>query len=247
MAASFANFSPGALILGHERCETCHSNCNLPISQFPKRVLEISLRRGEPVKLVELGGLHAPCVALSYCWGSSAKTNIRTTTSTISNHLRSIPSSSLPLLFQDVILICRALKIRYLWIDSLCIVQDSKDDWELESAKMVDIYSQSHLTIAASAFADPHTSIFSDRTLHILAEELTNVARLADSNIDDDNIKKAWKDIVSEYSRLNLTSEKDRLPALSGLAAKFSNLSQEEYTAGIWTNMLPQALLWEVK
>jgi hypothetical protein len=52
-------------------------------------------------------------------------------------------------------------------------------------------------------------------------------------------------DIVSEYSRLELTLESDRLPALSGLAAKFLNSSLGEYIAGMWTHMLPLCLLYE--
>jgi hypothetical protein len=42
------------------------------------------------------------------------------------------------------------LKLRYLWVDSLCIVQDSKDDWNAESARMASIYRNSILSIAAS-------------------------------------------------------------------------------------------------
>jgi hypothetical protein len=41
------------------------------------------------------------------------------------------------------------LDVRFLWIDSLCIVRDDPSDWELEASKMASIYSASYLTIAA--------------------------------------------------------------------------------------------------
>jgi hypothetical protein len=40
--------------------------------------------------------------------------------------------------------------IEYIWIDCLCILQDSKADWEHEAARMADVYSNAYLTIAAS-------------------------------------------------------------------------------------------------
>jgi hypothetical protein len=50
--------------------------------------------------------------------------------------------------FKDAIVVARALGIRYLWIDSLCICQDDYNDWEREAAKMGSVYSNSYLTIS---------------------------------------------------------------------------------------------------
>ena len=55
--------------------------------------------------------------------------------------------------FQDAIEVVRKLEFKYLWIDALCIIQDSKSDWENESAKMNDVYECSYLTIVATAAA----------------------------------------------------------------------------------------------
>jgi Heterokaryon incompatibility protein (HET) len=55
------------------------------------------------------------------------------------------------MVFQDAVRVCRRLGIRYLWIDSLCIIQDSKDDWELESSKICDYYENSYITISAAS------------------------------------------------------------------------------------------------
>lgn len=58
--------------------------------------------------------------------------------------------SDLPLTFQDAVIISRVLGVRYLWIDSLCIIQDSEEDWVEESNRMGDIYENSLLTISAT-------------------------------------------------------------------------------------------------
>ncbi|PMD16994.1 HET-domain-containing protein, partial [Hyaloscypha hepaticicola] len=89
-------------------------------------------------------------IALSHCWGKGEGI-LTTTTSTIEERRREITWSSLPKTFQDAISITRALEIEYLWIDSLCIIQDDHLDWQAESVKMADVYSQSYLTIAATA------------------------------------------------------------------------------------------------
>jgi hypothetical protein len=52
-------------------------------------------------------------------------------------------SESTTQLFQDAISVTRALGIRYLWIDALCILQDSVKDWEQESANMAAVYTNS--------------------------------------------------------------------------------------------------------
>jgi hypothetical protein len=61
-----------------------------------------------------------------------------------------IAFESLPALFQDAVVATRNLGIPYLWIDSICIIQDSKQDWEAESAKMGSVYRNAYVTIAAS-------------------------------------------------------------------------------------------------
>ena len=55
-----------------------------------------------------------------------------------------------PATFRDAIKVARALGTRYLWIDSLCIIQNDREDWERESSRMGDIYEKAYLTIAAS-------------------------------------------------------------------------------------------------
>jgi hypothetical protein len=74
-----------------------------------------------------------------------------TTSLTLLNWLEGIFFQSLPKNFQDAVIITKSIGIRYLWIDSLCIIQDNPKDWELESANMGKVYLPSTCTIAASA------------------------------------------------------------------------------------------------
>ncbi|KAL9121473.1 MAG: hypothetical protein Q9187_001964, partial [Circinaria calcarea] len=56
--------------------------------------------------------------------------------------------------FADFIGITQRMYVRYVWIDSICIIQDSKEDWEKEAAQMASVYSNAYYTIAASLLAN---------------------------------------------------------------------------------------------
>ncbi|KAF2827045.1 hypothetical protein CC86DRAFT_291575, partial [Ophiobolus disseminans] len=62
----------------------------------------------------------------------------------------------LPKALQDAVVVTRGLGIRYLWIDVLCIIQDSPDDWQVESSNMAAIYSNAYIVISADFSADCH-------------------------------------------------------------------------------------------
>jgi hypothetical protein len=91
-------------------------------------------------------------VCLSHCWG--LKPQLITTKKTLSDYEKEVSWGVLPATFRDAITVSRRLGIRYIWIDSLCIIQDSPADWARESAKMADIYANSYLTIAAASSKD---------------------------------------------------------------------------------------------
>jgi len=71
--------------------------------------------------------------------------------------------NGIPKTFADAIQVGRALGIRYLWIDSLCIIQDSPDDWRHESSRMASIYEHAWCGIAATKAANSSEGLFSDR------------------------------------------------------------------------------------
>ncbi|ORY19521.1 heterokaryon incompatibility protein-domain-containing protein, partial [Clohesyomyces aquaticus] len=125
-------------------------------SYFPTRLLDLGqqLLSSEPPKLVETkNGIGtefcSPAYAtLSHCWGNSQP--LRLLMQNKLQHLQGIPLSALPRVFSEAMTVCRNLGIRYLWIDSLCICQDSEEDWAQESALMGAIYSHAILNIAAT-------------------------------------------------------------------------------------------------
>ncbi|KAF3031213.1 hypothetical protein E8E12_001177 [Didymella heteroderae] len=95
----------------------------------------------------------------------------------------------LPKTFQDAVEVTRAIEIRYLWIDSLCIIQegDGGKDWDQESIKMEDVFSQAYCTIAATSAANS-CSGFLDRTLRtesILIQPEIGARFYISTDIDD--------------------------------------------------------------
>lgn len=104
-------------------CTREHTLCGAAsTSRLPKRVLDLTakIQDGRAV-LYESYGERALYVALSHCWGSSQI--IQTTKATIGTFRCGIELWSLSKTFQDAVYICRRLGVRYLWIDSLCIIQ----------------------------------------------------------------------------------------------------------------------------
>ncbi|KAF4460514.1 HET-domain-containing [Fusarium albosuccineum] len=133
---------------GHDRCIRKEK------TPLPTRVVRIdprddSLRLHEP-QPDETGAY----IALSHCWGSPDRRPIRTTKDTVSQMEESIPSSSLSAVFQDAVWLCQQLEVYDIWIDSLCIIQDDGLDWEIESARMAQYYSNAELTISAESSPD---------------------------------------------------------------------------------------------
>jgi Heterokaryon incompatibility protein (HET) len=76
--------------------------------------------------------------------------------------MTAIDLNSLPKTFQDAITTTRALSIDYIWIDSLCIVQDDVEDWEREAANMAGIYESAEVTIAAAWGSNGSCGCFHD-------------------------------------------------------------------------------------
>ncbi|KAK5662458.1 hypothetical protein OQA88_8369 [Cercophora sp. LCS_1] len=95
-------------------------------------------------------------LALSHRWGDpdSQGKKLVTTKGNIDDHHRGVPIEDFPLTFRHALEVARYLGIRYIWIDSLCIIQDDEEDWRAESAKMGDIYEKAYATLFAERAAN---------------------------------------------------------------------------------------------
>ncbi|KAB5583005.1 heterokaryon incompatibility protein-domain-containing protein [Coniochaeta sp. 2T2.1] len=140
-----------------DECISNHPACRQDASAgtLPTRVIEVLPPSGtDMVRLHVIAGREtdARYAALSYCWGK-AQTCL-TTSTTVQTHKAGIPLASLHKTIRDAVLTTRELGIPYLWVDALCIIQDSDSDKAVEIAKMGDIYTNAAVTISAAGARD---------------------------------------------------------------------------------------------
>lgn len=141
---------------GQIRCSKNHKRlpCSTQPSGFaPKRLIRISPDTAS-LRLIESSAVTGPYATLSYCWGGAKPPS--TTKANLSTRLHDIPVHSLPVVFNQAIQLARNLGILYMWIDSLCIIQDSIEDWEAESQKMSLYYKNGSMNIAAGTSDNPY-------------------------------------------------------------------------------------------
>lgn len=305
-------------------------------TQNPLRLVEIqSDARGNAtsIRVIHTDGHNYQYAALSYCWGKAQPGDSRpwqTTYATLDSHLQGVNRQHLPQTLQDAIFICQKLRISYLWVDSLCIIQDSTSDWETEAAKMSSIYLGSLLTISLSASVSAESGCFDhaaqpvfdfedtfwmnidtkmrdgrssrlhinyeptypspfdgevlrgvlgqrawalqehimpQRTLYITSKQLLwecRHCRLSEDNypqeqgdllypicdygfpLDATAVIEMWyRRVVEDYTRRQLTYEKDKLVAISALARATYLNRHIGYVAGLWRDCIVPGLLWE--
>ncbi|KAM0796128.1 heterokaryon incompatibility protein-domain-containing protein, partial [Usnea florida] len=146
---------------------------------------EDCIRKDEPKDLSYL--------ALSHCWGASKFLTL--TNSNYPSFCQGLDLALLSKTFQHAISVCRRLGFRFIWIDSLCIIQDSAEDWLKQSVTMQDVYRYAELTIAASSAWDSSEGLFVDQHPLPLSPWLYAMPRL-------NQARYSWERDV-KYSRLN--------------------------------------------
>lgn len=132
-------------------CQRQHKAC--PREQdvtLPSRVIDVCLGQNEPSVLLhcQQGVSKGRYITLSYCWGGDQP--IKLSKSNIGVWQNRIPSEGLPKTLIDAIECARRLSIRYLWVDSLCIIQDDEEDVASEIAKMPRIFNDAVVCIVAA-------------------------------------------------------------------------------------------------
>ena len=149
-----------------QHCRIDHQHCtpaDYSSRKLPKRLLEVgNSSNGLTVKVIEPQHLQdIEYMTLSHCWGGTLPMCLLTGNLEMSK--TGIPFSSLPKTFQDALSVVGWFGIKYLWIDALCIIQDSDDDWTHESGRMRDYYKYSFGTIAATGAFNSSEGLFFDR------------------------------------------------------------------------------------
>ncbi|PKS08436.1 hypothetical protein jhhlp_005147 [Lomentospora prolificans] len=137
------------ITLAINECIRDHPDCRPPSGQvLPARLVEVPSLDGSPVKVVTTPATSdIEYTALSHCWGKYPLLKL------LKHHGSGdveFEWAELPQSFKDACKVTRYLNQKYVWIDSLCIIQDDPGDWRREAAKMGSIYEGSYVTIAAA-------------------------------------------------------------------------------------------------
>ncbi|KAI1136786.1 HET-domain-containing protein [Hypoxylon sp. FL0543] len=139
-----------------EECRRNHPKCpDFDNEQLPTRVIDVGLGGQDPFLHISQGA-SGRYLALSHRWGDpkSSHKKLLTLKENLAGHCKRMPLAEFPRTFRDAIEVARGLGVQYLWIDSICIVQNDTADWEVEAGRMHSVYS--------GAFA----TIFADRATH---------------------------------------------------------------------------------
>jgi hypothetical protein len=145
-----------------ERCVT-HPRCGPPSeSRLPTRVIEVSSAHSpRSSRLLSTKGLHSKYAALSYCWGAN-QLGV-TTKANLDCRLLALDVKALSKTIQEAIVTTQRIGLRYLWVDAICIIQDSEEDKATEIQQMCDIYQKAHVTIVAANAADSNQGFLQER------------------------------------------------------------------------------------
>jgi hypothetical protein len=107
--------------------------------------------------------------ALSYCWGPAddAKQQLTTTKASIAQRQKAITTNEMTEVLRDAVAVTRALKIPYLWVDALCILQDDISDWERQCVDVAELYANAIVTICVPSSTSCRQDFLRQRGLRI--------------------------------------------------------------------------------
>lgn len=157
-----------------DECTKTHAFCTTTSSleaSPPARLIAVvdPVQNTPVIRLIETSDIAGQLryITLSHCWfvmlhvwlyiyvcRGGADIPNKTTLAKIDGYKQDIPFAVLPKTFQDAVTVTRLLNVPYLWVDCLCIVQDSATDWEREAAKMASIFENAVCTITAASAAN---------------------------------------------------------------------------------------------
>jgi hypothetical protein len=167
-------------------CNEEHPNCFAGREPWhPTRLLEIVVpatpRGAQMLRLRRLPESSITSyVALSHCWGGIATVSLRHENKAELEN--GIPCDKLPKSFRDAVTVTLRLGLEYIWIDSLCIIQDSTEDWQQEASQMHKVYRNADVTIAATGAHNSTEGLFFDRHPDWIRPCLVSIARNDSTN-----------------------------------------------------------------
>lgn len=186
------------------KCVERHSTCNYPVvGEYPSRLLEITDRNGAfpNVRLLVSaeGNVHGSYATLSHCWGKQKILTLLK--ANIQQFREHVPWESLTKTFQEAITITNKLNIRYIWIDSLCILQDKDDmsDWLAEAPCMEKYYGNAFINIAATASQDGSQGLFRERDIESVRHRSIRLAATKSNSLERGHL--AGEYLITNSSR----------------------------------------------
>jgi hypothetical protein len=207
-----------------ENCTMNHPKCRTDDEpMLPKRVLDVGADENDGIKLCEPNGTHGKYAALSHRWCEPSTPMLTTTKATLSEHLGNIAWDNLPKTLQDAIRISRKLGLRYLWVDTLCIIQDGDPDNDKESElpKMGTYYANAFCTIAAASSKNSTESFLQVRD-------------------------ESYRPVEFEFGSDNSTVHVRRFGVVGTLANRAWTWQESALSRRI-LNFAPSELIWECK
>ncbi|EEU36502.1 uncharacterized protein NECHADRAFT_25592, partial [Fusarium vanettenii 77-13-4] len=237
---------------------------------FPTRLIDVGTCQEDIVRLVVtsediLKATEPPkYLTLSYCWGQS-NSPAKTTPQNYEKRRVNIDTESLPRTIQDAIRLTRVMKIRYLWVDALCIIQNL-EDFYMEATKMEAYYAGGYCLISATGFSDSSEGLFPDRPIENNLTKTSQAPKEKPPNFDYSALRilhtgyervmdspsllcmwLAWKELIPRYLRMELSYEDDRLTAIQALGHLLAKKHGDRYFGGIFRSYLAEGLLWKGK
>ncbi|EGZ69721.1 HET-domain-containing protein, partial [Neurospora tetrasperma FGSC 2509] len=152
----------GLLKYWFKECYNNHPYCRPSSPSFsPTRLLLIENEYSARIVETKDCNAHYPYVALSHCWGTVSRLKLQK--SNMVDLLKHISITELPTTYREGISVTLALGFSYIWIDSLCVIQDDEKDWAEEAAMMKDVFEHCSINLSATAAPDSSQSNFTHR------------------------------------------------------------------------------------
>jgi len=164
-SSTFSGKSWALVLRWMHDCLRNHPRCNEWSNPpwWPTRLLDIESHTEARLLETYTATPSGPYLTLSHRWGTAKFVTL--TTENIEDMKSGIAYQSLPRTFLDAIIVAKRFKIRYIWIDSLDIIQNSRDDWQKEASLMSQVYQNAFCNIAATGALDSAEGLFFERNL----------------------------------------------------------------------------------